>query len=353
MKFELLKRLSEAHGVPGQEDAIRSIVRQELDGICEFSSDTMGNLICLKRATKPGSGPSKKVMIAAHMDEIGFVVRYLDDKGFLRLHALGGFDTRQLASQRVIVHTREGQLKGTLMLGTKPKHLLGPDEGNKPAKIDDFFVDLGLSGDEVKAQVRIGDMVTLDRDCRPMGKLVTGKAMDNRVAVYTMIEALRSVGDHEVDIYGVATVQEEIGLRGAIAAGSGLNPDVVIAVDITLANDIPGLTELDHITKLGEGTAIKILDSSLICSPKLVAHFRDLAEKHSIKHQMELLPMGGTDAGGVQRLNGGVAAFTLSVPCRYVHTVNETIHPDDLDASVALLARYLEDAHSRSYVYEA
>lgn len=351
MNAPLLKRLSEAHGIPGKEDQIRAIVAEELKEVAEFSSDAMGNLICLKKATKRGKD-TKKVMIAAHMDEIGFVVRFIDDKGFIRLHALGGFDTRQMASQRVNVHTTGGMLKGTLMLGTKPKHLLTEGEAGKPAKVDDFFVDLGLTAEEVKKQVRLGDMVTMDRDFRPMGHLFTGKAMDNRIAVYTMIEAMRAVKHHEVDIYGVATTQEEIGLRGATAAGSGIAPDVVIAIDVTLANDIPGISDLDCITKLGEGTAIKILDSSLICSPKVVAHFRDLAEKHKIKHQFEVLPFGGTDAGGVQRLHGGVPAFTLSIPTRYIHTVNETIHPDDLDASVELLTKYLEDAHSRNYIYE-
>lgn len=350
MNVDLLKRLSEAPGIPGQEDQIRAIVRKELNGVCEFSGDTLGNLIGFKKATKSVSSPARKVMIAAHMDEIGFVVKYIDDKGFIRIHPLGGFDPRQMAAQRVHVHSREGVLPGTLMLGTKPKHMLSPEEASRAAKTDDYFVDLGLDVEACKAKVRVGDMVTMDREFRPMGALYTGKAMDNRVAVYTMIEALRAVTDHEVDIYAVATVQEEIGLRGAAAAGSAIQPDVIIAIDITLANDIPGIPEVDHVTKLGQGAAIKILDGSLICSPKLVEHFRELAEKHEIKHQMELLPMGGTDAGAVQRLNGGTAAFTLSVPTRYVHTVNETIHPDDIDAAVALLARYLEDAHSRDYV---
>ncbi len=352
MNVDLLKRLPEAHGVPGQEDQIRAIVREELDGVCEFSSDAMGNLICLKRATKAGSESARKVMIAAHMDEIGFVVRFIDDKGFIRIHNLGGFDTRQLASQRVNVHTRGGILKGTLMLGVKPKHMQSPEESGKLARIDEFFVDLGLTGDEVKAKVRLGDMITMDREFRPMGAFYTGKAMDNRIAVYVMIEAMRAIGEHEADIYGVATVQEEIGTRGAAASGAAIQPDVVIAIDVTLANDIPGVTELDYVTRLGEGTAIKILDSSLICSPKVVAHFRDLAEQHGIKHQMELLTAGGTDAGAVQRLHGGIPAFTLSVPTRYIHTVNETVHPDDVDASVALLTKYLEDAHTRSYVFE-
>jgi endoglucanase len=153
-------------------------------------------------------------------------------------------------------------------------------------------------------------------------------------------------------LHAIATVQEEIGLRGATASGSAIEPDIVVAIDITLANDIPGIPDSDWITKLGDGAAIKIMDSSLICHPKVVAHFRDLAEKNAIKHQMEVLPFGGTDAGGVQRLHGGVPAFTLSIPCRYVHTVNETVHGDDVDACVALLAKYIEDAHNGAYSYE-
>lgn len=349
MNEPLLKLLTEAHGVPGQEDSIRDIVKDELQGLVEFSGDPMGNLICLKRGT--GSEPRKKLMLAAHMDEIGFVVKYIDDKGFLRLHTLGGWDPRQMPSQRVFVHAPDGALPGLLMAGVKPKHLLSAEEAGRPLQTHQFFVDVGLSGEQAKAQIPIGTMVTMNRTLQRMGKLLTCKAMDDRAAVYVMIEALRAVKSHEVDIYAVATTQEEIGLRGAAASGFGLAPDICVAMDVTLANDIPAIPEEDHITKLGEGAAIKIMDSSLICSPKMVQHFKDVAVKHNIKHQMELLTMGGTDAGGVQRLHGGVPSFTLSIPTRYIHTVNETVHEDDVDACVALLARYIEEAHTRDYNY--
>lgn len=352
MNEPLLKKLTEAHGVPGQEDLIRAIVRDELKGLCEFETDVMGSLHCLKKATKaPKSGPTKKVMIAAHMDEIGFIVKFIDERGFLRLQPLGGWDPRQMASQRVFVHTAKGALNGVLGAELKPKHMLTPEEASRSVSIESYFVDCGLSGEEAKKQVKLGDMVTMNRTLQSMGSLLTCKAMDDRVAVYTMIEALRAVKNHGVDIHAIATVQEEIGLRGASAAGSAIKPDVMIALDVTLANDIPGLKESDYVTRLGEGTAIKIMDTSLICHPKLVAHFRQLAEKNKIKHQMEILSAGGTDAGGVQRLHGGIPSFTLSIPCRYIHTVNETVHRDDVDASVALLAKYLEDAHNGDYRY--
>lgn len=346
MNIDLLRRLTEAHGVPSMEDAIRDIVREELTGVCEFSTDTMGNLHCVRNR-----GGAKKLMIAAHMDEIGFMVKYIDEKGFLRLQPLGGWDPNQMASQRVFVHTKGGVLNGVLMASRKPKHMLTPEEASKSVAIENFFVDVGLSGDEAKAQVSLGDMVTMNRNLQTMGKLATCKSMDDRAAVYVMIEAVKAATNPQVEVHAIATVQEEIGLRGATAAGWSINPDICVAIDVTLANDIPGIPDQDHVTKLGEGTAIKIMDSSLICHPKVVSHFRALAVQHGIKYQLEVLPAGGTDAGGVQRLHGGIPSFTLSIPTRYIHTVNETVHMDDMDASVALLAKYIDDAHNGDYTY--
>jgi tetrahedral aminopeptidase len=339
MNIELLRELTEARGVPGQEGEVRKIVERELGGLCDIRVDKMGNVICHKKGK---GGP--KVMIAAHMDEIGFVVKYIDKEGFLRLNPVGGFDPRQLNSQRVMVQTRGGALQGVLMYGTKPAHLLSEDEKKQGQNLDGFFVDLGLSGDEVKEKVRLGDMVTMDRNFVHVGNHVTCKSMDDRCGVYVMVEAVKALGEHGAEIYAVATVQEEIGLRGAAASGWSVEPDICIALDVTLANDIPGISEQDHVTKLGEGAAIKIMDSSLICHPGLVEQFRSVAEKHGIKHQMEILARGGTDAGAVQRLHGGVPSITLSIPTRYIHTVNETVHPDDVQACVDLLARYLEGA---------
>jgi len=169
----------------------------------------------------------------------------------------------------VHVQTRDGVLPGVLMLTSKPKHMMAPGEDAKASTLDDFFVDVGLSGEQAKEQVAIGDMVTMDRTFRTMGDLMTGKAMDDRCAVFVMIEALKALGEHACDVYAVATVQEEIGLRGAAASGWSVQPDVAVALDVTLANDIPGLPEALHVTKLGLGTAIKVLDGSLICHPKV------------------------------------------------------------------------------------
>jgi endoglucanase len=308
----------------------------------------MGNLFCRRQ----GAGEGPTVMIAAHMDEIGFMVKHIDDKGFLRLQTLGGWDPRQMNSQRVKVHTRDGALQGLLAYTGKPAHLLNPGDA-KEQKHDEFFVDLGLSGDEAKAKVRVGDTVTMDRDLIQTGNLLTAKAMDDRVGVFVMIEALRAIAESDLaaDVIAVATVQEEIGLRGAAAAGWSVKPDIALALDITLANDIPGLPEQDQITRLGQGAAIKIMDSSLVCHPKLVDHFRQIAEDKGINHQMEILSRGGTDAGAIQKLHGGIPSFTLSIPTRYVHTVNETVHAGDVQACIDLLAAYLLDAHNGNYSY--
>jgi tetrahedral aminopeptidase len=346
MNLELLRELTEAHGTSGYEDNIREIVKRELAGVGDISVDSMGSVHCVVNR-----GGGKKVMLAAHMDEIGFVVKYVDDKGFLRLHTVGGWDPRNMASQRVVVHTSEGPMLGLLVAQGKPKHMQTGDEASKAPTAEMFFLDLGLSGEDAKKKVQIGDMVTMNRPLQEMGNLLSCKAMDDRVAVFVMIEAVKAAKNLNVEVHAVATVQEEIGLRGAAASGSAIAPDVCIALDVTLANDFPGMPEESYVTRLGEGTAIKIMDSSLICHPKVVKHFKTLAEKHEIKHQMELLTAGGTDAGAVQRLHGGIPSFTLSIPTRYIHTVNETVHRGDVEASIAILTRFLEDAHNGDYAY--
>jgi endoglucanase len=345
MNVALLKKLTEATGISGKEDAIRDIVRQELKShVDQITTDALGNVVCFKK----GKG-KKKLMLAAHMDEIGFLVKYVDDKGFLRLQPLGGFDPRQMFSQRVKVTTSSGVYSGVLAYGTKPAHMLTDAEKGQAPQLDTFFVDLGMGKDEAKDKVRVGDMVTMDRTFETCGATHVCKAMDDRVGVFVMIEAVKAAKRHQVDVYAVGTVQEEVGLRGATTAAFEIDPDIGVALDVTIANDFPGPSDQDAVTKLGEGAAIKIMDGSLICHPKLVDHFRRIAEKKKIPHQMEILPRGGTDAGALQRTRGGTAGFTLSVPTRYVHTVNEMVHGVDVQACVDLLAAYIEEAHTGDY----
>jgi tetrahedral aminopeptidase len=347
--FDLLKRLCELPGVAGREDAVAALVREELRGLVdEVSTDALGNVVGVKRG---GGGP--RVMVAAHMDEIGFLVKHIDERGFIRLQTVGGFDPRVLPAQRVLVHGFAGEtLRGVLGVSAKPIHLLDPGD-IKPPKIDELFVDIGLSGDEVRAKVEVGDQITMDRTVEHAGNNIIGKAFDDRICVFQMIEALRQLhGATNVEIVAVATTQEEVGLRGARTSAHHLEPDIAVALDITLAMDIPGAAEQDAVTRLGQGVAIKIMDSSAISNYKLVQHMRQLARDNDITHQLEILPRGGTDAGAMQQVRGGAPAVTLSIPTRYVHTVNEMCAVTDVQASIDLLARYLEHAHEGSYGYQ-
>lgn len=342
----LFKHLSETPGVPGREEQLRIIAREELAALTdEVRTDALGNVIGTKRGRD-----DVRVMIAAHLDEIGFLVKYIDDHGFLRLQPLGGgFNPLHLAAQRVLVTTEDGTtFRGALQLA---RRLGPPAPGEVPTvpTLDEFFVDLGMAVEAVKASVRIGDYVTMDRTFEKVGDNFMGKALDDRVGLLVMFEALRAMRAHEATIHAVATTQEEVGLRGATASGYTLNPTVVVAVDDTPARDFPGAGGEHAITTLGGGVGIKIMDGSVICHPKVVRHLRAIAEREGIPHQMEILPFGGTDAGGVQRLRGGIPAITLSIPCRYVHTVNEMVSASDVQAGVDLLARYLEEAHTGDY----
>ena len=341
----LLKRLIETPGVPGREEKQREIAREELGPLTdEVSTDALGSVI----GTKRGSGDAR-VMIAAHTDEIGYLVKYIDEKGFLRLQTLGGHDPANMVSQRVLVTTSEGEvLRGVLQPARKPPHLSHGEE-QKPPKADEFFVDLGMDADTVKEKVRIGDYAVMDRTLEKVGDKFIGKAMDDRIGVFVMYEALRALGDHTATIFATATSQEEVGLRGAAASGSALEPTVVVALDVTLAMDVPGGGNENTITELGKGVAIKIMDGHSISHPKLVDHLRTIAGREGIPHQMEILPAGGTDAGGVQRLHGGIPAVTLSIPCRYVHTPNEMVNEADVEAAITLLARYLEEVPNAGY----
>jgi tetrahedral aminopeptidase len=347
VNLELLKRLCATPGIAGREDRVRAIVAEELRPLVdELRIDALGSIV----GTKRGDGP--RVMLAGHMDEIGFFVSHIDDNGFLRLQPVGGFDARTLVAQRVLVHGFAGSvLRGALQPGTKPIHVLDRDE-IKPVKMEELFVDVGLTVEQVRAEVELGDIVTLDRDLAEVGDCVMSKALDDRVGVFVMIEALRAMSQSPAEIVAVATTQEEVGLRGAQTTAFDVQPDIAVALDTTLALDIPGMPSELAITHLGRGVAIKVMDSSHIANPALLRHLRDLAEANGVPYQLEILPRGGTDAGSMQRARGGAAAITLSIPSRYVHTVNEMANRQDIAAAITLLARFLEDVGSRSYGYD-
>lgn len=351
MDLNLLGRLTAVNGIPGREERVRSIVREVVAGLVDdVRSDALGNLIALKRATERPIGRPERIMLAAHMDEIGFVVRAIDEDGFLRVHNTGGFDTRNLFARHVVVWALDGDLNGLLYPAAKPVHVATKDERDRIPEMKDFFVDLGLPADEVKARVRVGDPVTFVQEMRRVGELVAGKHMDDRVAVFVLIEALKRLREYSVphDVFAVFTTQEEVGLRGAQVAAFGVEPTLGVALDVTLAVDVPGTPKEEAVTRLGEGVGIKVMDSSSISTRWLVDECIELAERSGIPYQLEVLTMGGTDAGAVQRSRAGVPSITLSIPTRYIHTIVEACHIADIQATIDLVVAFLTAAsHGR------
>jgi endoglucanase len=336
INLELLSRVCEAPGAPGFEKLIRELVVKELDGLAdEVRVDNMGNVIALKK----GKSSAKRSMAAAHMDEIGFIVTHIDDKGFIRFNPLGGFDPKTLTSQRVIVHGKKDLLG---VMGSKPTHIMQPEERTKAAKITDYFIDTGLPKKEVEKHIEIGNPVTRWSPLLELGECVNVKSLDNRVCVFLLIEALRALKKAKkkpcYDFYAVFTVQEEVGLRGANVSALDIKPDFGFGLDTTIAYDVPGSTPQERCTALGEGAGIKIMDSSVICDYRMVAFMKKIADKHKIQWQPEILAAGGTDTAGLQRMvPGGSIAGAVSVPTRHIHQTIETVHKKDLQASIDLL----------------
>ncbi|MFC4449714.1 M42 family metallopeptidase [Halorussus aquaticus] len=332
--FELLRELTETDGVPGYEDRVRDVVRRELDGVADsVHTDAMGNVV----GTVEGSS-DYEVAVAAHMDEIGFMVKHITDDGFLEIDTLGGWDPDVLRAQRVTVHTDAEDLTG--VIGSVPTHVQDDDE---EFSIDDVAIDLGLPAEDVAERVAVGDLVSMEQTTTRIGDNVTGKALDDRVCLLAMLEAARRVDDPDVTIHFCATAQEELGVRGAPALGVDLDPDLAVALDVTVANDIPAVEdESGYVTELGEGAAIKLKDSSVVTTPKVHRRMRSVAEERGIDHQLEVLPSGATDTSGFQNTHGAKPVGAISVPTRYLHTVTESAHHADVEATIDLLTAFLE-----------
>lgn len=333
INVSLLKTICETAGAPGFEQRVRELVIKEVTPLVdEVSVDNMGNVIAVKKGKT-----NKKVMVAAHMDEIGFIVTHIDDDGFLRFHPLGGFDPKTLSSQRVIVHGSKDVIG---VMGCKPIHLMKPEERTKQVPINEYFIDLGMSKEEISQIVAVGDPVTRDRQLIEMGDCVNSKSLDNRVSVFILLEALRELKDQEIpyDIYGVFTVQEEVGLRGAISAAHLIDPDFGFGLDVTIAFDVPGANGHDSVTRLGKGAAIKIMDGSVISDYRMVNYLKKVANSEGIKWQPEILPAGGTDTAGVQRYGKkGAISGAISIPLRHIHQTIELAHKEDIRNCIDLL----------------
>ena len=269
----------------------------------------------------------------------------------MRFHTLGGFDPKTLTAQRVIVH---GKKDVTGVMASKPIHVMTPEERNKNPKTTDYFIDTGLSKKEVEKLITIGDPVTRERELIEMGNCVNSKSLDNRLAVFILIETFRQLKDKEVpyDVYGVFTVQEEVGIRGANVSTLKINPDFGFGLDTTIAYDTPGAPAHENITRLGAGTAIKIMDSSTICDYRMVAFMKKTADKHKIKWQNEILTAGGTDTAGIQRMTrGGSIAGAISIPTRHIHQSVEMANKDDIMGGVELLTACLKDIDSYDWQF--
>ncbi len=330
--FSILSKLCSVVGPSGYEDDVRGIVVDELKPYADsLWIDSLGNVIALKKGRGEG-----KLMLAGHMDEIGLMISYIDDKGFLRFNPIGGWSERILPGQRVLIKTSTGKLiRG--VIGSKPPHIMKPEEAQKVIPMKELFIDIGAtSRDEArKLGVEVGDVAVIDRDVARIGNgdIVTGRAFDDRIGVAVMIEAFKALENTNVDIYAVATVQEEVGLKGARVAAYSIEPHVALALDVTIANDIPGVPENEWVTRIGKGPAIKIMDgrsgSGLIAHPAVRKLLIEVAKEENIPYQLEVLPGGTTDASIIQLNKEGVPAGTVSIPTRYVHSPIELLSLED------------------------
>lgn len=349
---KLLSEFCRIPAAPGFEQRLRAAVLEKVAPyVDELYTDSMGNVHAVKKGTVQGKD-AKKVMIGAHMDEIGFIVTHIEEGGFIRFHTLGGFDPKTLTAQRVIVHGKK-DIMGCM--GGKPIHLMNDADRSKPLSTKDFFIDTGMTQEEVEALVSIGDPITRERELIEMGNCVNSKSLDNRLAVYILFETLRELKDNPVpyDVYGVFTVQEEVGIRGADIAAQHINPDFGFGIDVTIAYDTPGAQAHERITSLGKGTAIKIMDGSTICDYRMVRFMKATADKHNIQWQPEVLTAGGTDTASIQRkgTNGSIAGC-ISIPCRNVHQVIEMSSKSDIRHSIDLLKNCLLEINTFDWSFK-
>tara|TARA_B100001057_G_scaffold375295_1_gene380075 strand:+ start:339 stop:1382 length:1044 start_codon:yes stop_codon:yes gene_type:complete len=341
---KLLAKLCEVAGAPGHENRVRKIVLEEIDSyVDDISVDNMGNVIAVKKGKE-----SKRVMIGAHMDEIGFIVTHIDDKGFVYFHTLGGFDPKTLTAQRVIIHGKKDVIG---VMGSKPIHLMNAADRQKVPTTKDYFIDTGLDKKSLEKIVGVGDTITRERKMIEMGDCLNCKSLDNRVSVFILIEVLKQIKTiPPYDIYAVFTVQEEIGIRGANVSSMQINPDFGFGLDTTIAWDTPGSTKQEQVSALGDGACIKVMDSSTVCDYRMVAYMKEVAKKNKIKTQLEILPAGGTDTSGIQRMNpGGSIAGAVSIPTRHIHQVIEMVNKKDVKASIELLKACVEGLDSYNW----
>lgn len=321
---KLLQKLTEAFGPSGYEDNVREIVREEVEPLAdEIKVDALGNLIARKRPSKQTNG-TKKIMVAAHMDEIGLIVSHVDENGFIRFSPIGGVFRRYVLGGRVrFLNGTQGVIGFDRL-----------DNINELPTLDKVYIDVGATGKK-DCPVKIGDMAAFDRPFTELGRRLVAKSMDDRVGVLVAIETLRALKSTPHDVYFVFTTQEEVGTRGAATSAYGVDPDVGIAIDVTPTGDTPNALKMEM--ALGKGPCIKIQDPGMIADPRVVRWMIRAAEKAKLPYQREVLLIGGTDARAIQLTRAGVPSGCLSIPVRYVHSPSEMVDYSDVQNSVKLL----------------
>lgn len=344
----MLRELVEAPGVPGQERAVRDVMQHYLAPLGEIITDNLGG-IAAKR-TGDANGPA--IVVAGHMDEIGFMVTRITDEGYLKFQTLGGWWEQVMLAQRVRVYTRNGSVIG--IIGSKPPHILEPEERKKMVEKKQMYVDIGAaSADEARAWgVHPGDPIVPVGDYTPMHnpRMVMAKAWDNRFGCAAAIEVLRHLQNeqHPNIVYGVGNVQEEVGLRGATTMTNRIAPDIGIALDTGIAGDTPGIDPDSARGKLGAGPTILMYDASMIPHTGLRDLVLDTAEEHDIPLQVDVMARGGTDAGRMHLFGAGVPAIVLGVPVRYIHTHSAILHLDDFAQLIELLGAVIKRLDSKT-----
>ncbi|SHJ59574.1 endoglucanase [Anaerobranca californiensis DSM 14826] len=332
----LLEKLSNAHGVAGNEIKVAKLLKEELEPyVDEFQSDYLGNLIAIKGKDKKGP----KVMISAHMDEIGLMITSIERNGLLKFRPVGGIDPRVLVSKTVQIG--DDLTKG--VIGAKPIHLQKPGEREVALSFEQLFIDIGAKSEEdAKRSVKLGDYCSFDTQFGKINdQLYKGKAFDDRVGCAILAEILKS--DFPFPIYGAFTVQEEVGLRGATVAAYSVNPDIAIVLEGTSASDVPESVEHRFSTRLGHGPALSVIDASIIVQKNILKEVVKIAEANNIPYQYRQTAVGGNDAGKIHLTREGIQTFTISVPCRYIHSPVSLMNGKDFENTIKLVSAILKE----------
>jgi putative aminopeptidase FrvX len=337
---EILRKFADAHGVSGSEGNVHDVIRAEIeDHADEVRTDRMGNLVAVK------NGRDISVMLAAHTDEIGLMVNYVDERGFLRFVTFGGWYAPVLSAQRVILHGSKGAIHG--VIGGKPPHAMNEEDRKKAPTIEGMFIDVGASNQKEVARlgIEIGTPVTIDRELADLGyRRVTGKAFDNRVGCVLLARTLQQM-ETQHTVYAVFTAQEEVGAKGARTSAFELEPDCAIATDVTFPGDHPEIKKKDSSLVMGKGPAITVSDASgrgLIADRRMVAWLRSVADRKKIPYQLEVGHGGTTDASAIHLVRAGIPSTVISVPVRYIHSPVEVVDLRDIEMSVRLLVETLK-----------